>query len=76
MKKELIIENFKNKVKKHYKSGEISYVHIFDIIGAPPSLDDLVMLLGDAIDDAENNKTTEESPGIIEPKLNMKEFYR
>ncbi len=76
MKKELIIENFKNKVKRHYKSGKISYIRIFDITGAPPSLDDLVMLLNEAIDDAENNKKTSESPGIVDPKLNMKEFYR
>lgn len=76
MKKDLIIENFKNKVKKHYKSGNISYYRIFDITGAPPSLNDLVMLLSDAIDDAENNKTVKESPGIIDPKLNVKEFYR
>lgn len=76
MKKELIIENFKNEVKNYYQSGDISYIHIFDISGAPPSLNGLVKLLEKAIDDAKDNKTTSESNGKINSKLNNIIFHR
>lgn len=76
MKKEDIIKNFQNKVKNHYQSGDISYFQIFDITGSPPSLDDLVMLLERAIDDAKNNKIMSESKGNINPDLNDTMFCR
>jgi len=76
MNKELIIENFKNNVKNHYQSGNISYIHIFDITGAPPSLNEMVKLLEKAIDDAQEDKKIPESSGLIDTKLNKKEFYR
>jgi len=71
MEKQDIIKNFEDKIKKHYQSGDFSYVRIYDINGDPPSLTDLVKYLEQSIDDAEKGITpTKKNEGRIDPNLN------